>query len=1021
MDNNKRIYDHARACEEAFSLITSDQNAPSYVVAETLRQRFEQWSSNMGVFAVAQFSLDTRLEHSDSLRSMVLDLLELMKTGLDRVDKFRVDDEDGQTQESIIEQMRAEEAPDALLRRMLSGKEMSAGGKQMSSSEMHEALVKQVTRSPGIVASVLVESLRTLKSVVDSLDRLGSAIRQSSSAERLTERIQKYMKKSNDGGVLEDIVYLRLKFMLVDGRKYKDGELPDNARGATLLLCRQLAVSVAYRYSAVIYRRHHEQKRILRREDKPQRQKVEIHEDVAQRAAVVRHENDHHLPGPMARPSAIPSGLRSPPSERTESMVSRPESAVAKKKYASSQASFRGANSVVSIQPGNVALPKPPTIVSPAVDAACPYCLVRYPKSKYAEQRWWEHHIQSDLKLYTCISEDCCQPPLLFERYAEWKKHMDNAHTLQWTMNVHSPASWSCDLDHNEEWFSKEEDYESHMLARHSDQINGYEMDDLKELASAKQPRTWDTCPICNCIPLTVKTTSTNARGISTEKRQQGREELLKHIGQHLKEIGLLSVGYLDDNDAGDSEASRNASVASLRSRDYVPKAETVDNAWVFDDSGLVDYVDIDYKSSDLLFTDTQTNNLPEWQVLWKTDLLDEEQTLRDCVDFAKKWRSPSEVEDCQKALESWLHRFAQRPKLDDADMTTIMNGVAQDGDIYKEILAIVSTVYRPVALTELLVLCSSPELYSPERIHEIVQLCSSFLTIRKGSLRFVNESAKDNLVSNEPHDIFPSGILNRHANIASRSLTALSSKLKRDMYDLNDPGCYIYDVSKPDHDPLASIRYACLFWVDHLVQAGEADASLHDGGQVHRFLQEKFLYWLEALSLLGRISDGVSAVEKLESLDWEKGEYHHGSITSVVFSPNGTQLASGSYDGTIKLWDTASGECTRTLQGHTGSVTSVVFSPNGTQLASGSDDETIRLWDTASGECTRTLEGHTDIVMSVIFSPNGTQLASGSYDKTIKLWDTASGECTRTLQGHSDSVTSAVFSSNGRQYGADT
>lgn len=84
MASSKKIYEHARACEAAFSLITLDQTAPSYVVAETLRQRFEQWSSNMDVFAVTQFSLDARLAYSDSLRNMVLDLLELMKTGLNR-------------------------------------------------------------------------------------------------------------------------------------------------------------------------------------------------------------------------------------------------------------------------------------------------------------------------------------------------------------------------------------------------------------------------------------------------------------------------------------------------------------------------------------------------------------------------------------------------------------------------------------------------------------------------------------------------------------------------------------------------------------------------------------------------------------------------------------------------------------------------------------------------------------------------------------------------------------------------
>ncbi|CAK7237317.1 hypothetical protein SEUCBS140593_009919 [Sporothrix eucalyptigena] len=580
---------------------------------------------------------------------MVLDLLELMKTSLDR--EVRVDDEVGETQESIVEQIPTEEAPSAMLRRVLSDKEQGAGGKHMSASEMHEALIKHMTREPRVISSVLVESLRALKSVVDSLDRLGSAIRQSSSAERLTERIENYMKRSDNGGVLEDIVYFRLKFMLVDGQKYNDGELPDNARGAALLLCRQLAVSVAYRYSAIMYRRQHVQKRAVRREDKLEGLQNKTHEDAAQRPAVVSHEKNPHLLSPTKRPSNYFNRLRSAPSERTESILSRPESVEVKKVYASSQASFMGVRSVVSIQPGNITLPKPPTIVAPAVEAACPYCLIRFHKDKYENHHWWESHIQGDLKLYTCISEECCQPPLLFASYAEWKKHMDDTHTPQWPMKIHSPASWWCDLDHDEEWFSKEEDFERHMLARHADRIEGYDMDDVKELATAKQPRTRDTCPVCNCIPPKIKIAGTSARDSSAEER----EELLKHISLHLKEIGLLSVDYLDANDEGASEASRYASAASLESRNYVPKAETVDGAWVFDDTGLANYVDVDYKSSDLLLVDTQTSDLPEWQVLWIADLLDEEQTLRDHIVFAEKWRSPLEVTHCRKALERWL------------------------------------------------------------------------------------------------------------------------------------------------------------------------------------------------------------------------------------------------------------------------------------------------------------------------------------------------------------------------------
>ena len=141
----------------------------------------------------------------------------------------------------------------------------------------------------------------------------------------------------------------------------------------------------------------------------------------------------------------------------------------------------------------------------------------------------------------------------------------------------------------------------------------------------------------------------------------------------------------------------------------------------------------------------------------------------------------------------------------------------------------------------------------------------------------------------------------------------------------------------------------------------------------------------------------------------------------SVSFSPDGTILASGDWDGDVRLWDVASGQLKNTLQGPTGEgeVRSVSFSPDGTTLASAGLDTTIRLWDVASGqlkntlENTRTRSGRSH-VHSVSFSPDGKTLATANKEE-ILLWDVDSGQLKNTLEGHKFQIHSVLFSPDGK------
>ncbi len=208
--------------------------------------------------------------------------------------------------------------------------------------------------------------------------------------------------------------------------------------------------------------------------------------------------------------------------------------------------------------------------------------------------------------------------------------------------------------------------------------------------------------------------------------------------------------------------------------------------------------------------------------------------------------------------------------------------------------------------------------------------------------------------------------------------------------------------------------------------------------------------YVIEAEIALRRASQSNTAVLR----------GHTDKVTSISLSSDGHLIASVSFDGTIRLWDTTTGQTVKelpikkmplfavslspdgqyiaysyaanedssiyiwnlnsnclqcALKGHESVIRSISFSHDGYSLVTASNDGTVRIWDISHGKCRKVLRDDGKFMLSAVFSPDDSCIAAASYDKCVRIWSAVSGKLVCKLEGHTDIVTNVSFSPDGR------
>ncbi|OAG06628.1 putative WD-repeat protein [Paraphaeosphaeria sporulosa] len=323
------------------------------------------------------------------------------------------------------------------------------------------------------------------------------------------------------------------------------------------------------------------------------------------------------------------------------------------------------------------------------------------------------------------------------------------------------------------------------------------------------------------------------------------------------------------------------------------------------------------------------------------------------------------------------------------------------------------------------------------EDLHSVVDIPKDHMQ----PLRLHHPSFRDYLLSRDRcKDLsFWVDEMQAHRILVDSCLRLLSTYLKQDICELNAPGMLAAKVKSSRIEQFISpeLQYACRYWVEHLQKSR---AHLRDEDEIHVFLKEHLLHWLEVLGWMGKVSQGIHAVMVLESTAAKHecprlSQYAQDArrfvlssrqtieqaplqiySSALVFAPT-MSIIREQFRDCIPRWvqrlprvQNNWSAVMQTLEGHSDSVSVIAFSRDGKLLASASC-ETVRVWDTATGALMKTFQCNSVHIRVIAFSPDGKLLASAQEDMAVKLWNTDTGAVLQTLKDHSSYVDAIAFS----------